>query len=82
MKNRILCLLLTLTLLLGTFTTSVSAIVAQEPVYKEGGTVEGKADEFPAIRDALLAYQVGETRTMADDGYIGIPVDKIGRAHV
>ena len=62
-------------MLFGTFATSAFAIVKQEPVYKEGGTVEGKADEFPEIRDALVDYQVGETTTMADDGYIGIPVD-------
>ncbi|MBR2612953.1 MAG: Ig-like domain-containing protein [Clostridia bacterium] len=75
MKKRILSVILAIVMLFGMFATSAAAIVKQEPVYKESGTVEGKADEFPAIRDALVDYQVGETTTMANDGYIGIPVD-------
>lgn len=73
MKKKLLALLLMLTLLISNFALTVSAIV-QAPVYTEGGTVEGKEDAFPAIQKALAQYQYGETFTVADDGYIGIPV--------
>ena len=57
MKQRITALLLFVCLLFSAFATTASAIVSQKPVYTEGGTVEGKEDAFPAIRDALSAYQ-------------------------
>ena len=75
MKNRVVCLLLALVLTMSVCCVTASAIVAQNPVHTESGTVEGKEDAFPAIRDALTQYQVGQTQTMADDGYIGISVD-------
>ena len=75
MKNRVVCLLLALVLTMSVCCVTASAIVAQNPVHTESGTVEGKEDAFPAIRDALTQYQVGQTQTMADDRYIGISVD-------
>ena len=72
MKQRIVSFFLLVCLLVSVFATTASAIVSQNPVYKEGGTVEGKEDAFPAIRDALVTYQVGETKTYTDE-YIGIP---------
>lgn len=75
MKKRILSFCLAFTLLFGMISVTASAIVQQNPVHKESGTVEGKEDAFPAIRDALSYYQVGQTKTMEKDGYIGIPVD-------
>ena len=75
MKTRILSFVLMLTLLVSCFSLTISAIVSQDPVYTEGGTVEGKDDAFVAIRSELAEYQHGDTFTVADDGYIGIPVD-------
>ncbi len=75
MKTRILSFLLASLMLFGTLSVTASAIVAQNPVHKESGTVEAKADEFPAIRDGLSDYLAIDTQTMEDDGYIGIPVD-------
>ena len=73
MKKKIISLLLMLTLLTSSFALPVSAIV-QAPVHTEAGTIEGKEDAFPAIQSQLASYQHGETITIADDGYIGIPV--------
>ena len=75
MKTRILSFVLMLTLLVSCFSLTISAIVSQDPVYTEGGTVEGKEDAFVAIKSALAAYQHSDTFTVQDDGYIGIPVD-------
>ena len=72
MKQRIVALLLFVTLLVSAFATTAYAIVSQNPVYTEGGTVEGKEDAFPAIQEGLADYQVGETKSYTDE-YIGIP---------
>ena len=65
MKTRILSFVLMLTLLVSCFSLTISAIVSQDPVYTEGGTVEGKDDAFVAIKSALAEYQHGDTFTIS-----------------
>ena len=81
--KKLICALLTLTLLLGMLPLSAFAI--EDANGFDGGVTLEKEDAYPAIRDAFSEYLVNSVHIEKDD-YLGIPVDiyvyaKVGRGN-
>ena len=73
MKKQLLCFLLALAVTFGSLSLTVLAL--GETDTGASGTGDGHTDAMPAIREALdTDYRIGDTVTVENDGYIGIPV--------
>lgn len=68
-KNRVIAMLLVLCTLLSVL--PFSGLVAFAEAFKK----EGGKDAMVDIRENFSSYQIGATKRLEDDGYIGIPVE-------
>lgn len=70
-RKRPIAILLLLCMLIAMLPISAISVLASEL----GAKAEEPVDAMPDIREGLSAYLHGETQTVSDDGYIGIPVE-------